>query len=380
MDASPPADLAALVVRWHNRHPLARRITPAQVQGEGLVLLPYRATRWTRGGLRRAFDEALVAPLRAAQVARFGRRAGSRERPGPPAWPQRQATVKPGVDPAGVTWRYLRTAAIELGQERRRVLIGCGPDGPVIGARLYSPLRLRVAAGALGGMVMAVALGLGVALGGLPGAATDPAGRGASAAAATATRASGVVQDTVAAAPAPASTAPAGTPPSAVRPTSAPTASPGRTTVALAQASAPTASSSLSPASAAASSAAPARGILPSLTEEARRQARAESQALRAAQAASAAAADPAAALANAQAGQVYAVATPSNRTRAGAQLRIVLMNAPTSAEPGRPRAEVLQVGNGFRAVIWPYTDRASAERTRELLSARGIPAEVIAF
>jgi hypothetical protein len=41
MDKLRPEDLAQRVVAWHNRHPLARRITPAQVQGLGWVALPF---------------------------------------------------------------------------------------------------------------------------------------------------------------------------------------------------------------------------------------------------------------------------------------------------------------------------------------------------
>jgi hypothetical protein len=41
MDDMRPDDVAARVAAWHNRHPLARRITPAQVQGLGWVALPF---------------------------------------------------------------------------------------------------------------------------------------------------------------------------------------------------------------------------------------------------------------------------------------------------------------------------------------------------
>ena len=41
MDELRPDDVAARVAAWHNRHPLARRITPAQVQGVGWVALPF---------------------------------------------------------------------------------------------------------------------------------------------------------------------------------------------------------------------------------------------------------------------------------------------------------------------------------------------------
>ena len=42
--------LAAHVVAWHNRHPLARRITAAQVQGVGWVAVPYVAAVSNSGG------------------------------------------------------------------------------------------------------------------------------------------------------------------------------------------------------------------------------------------------------------------------------------------------------------------------------------------
>ena len=43
MDEIRPEALAARVVAWHNRHPLARRITAAQVTSVGLVALPFVA-------------------------------------------------------------------------------------------------------------------------------------------------------------------------------------------------------------------------------------------------------------------------------------------------------------------------------------------------
>lgn len=41
MEELRPDDLAWHVAAWHNRHPLARRITPEQVQGMGWVALPF---------------------------------------------------------------------------------------------------------------------------------------------------------------------------------------------------------------------------------------------------------------------------------------------------------------------------------------------------
>ena len=77
---------------------------------------------------------------------------------------------------------------------------------------------------------------------------------------------------------------------------------------------------------------------------------------------------------------QVFAVATPATRTRAGSQLRVVLIGAPTTPVPGQAHAEVMETAQGFRAVLWPFSSRDEAEAVRAELAARGIPAEVIEF
>ncbi|MFG5410840.1 hypothetical protein ABXN37_25415 [Piscinibacter sakaiensis] len=41
MPTSPELQLAERIAAWHNRHPLARRIVPAQVHGTGVVALPF---------------------------------------------------------------------------------------------------------------------------------------------------------------------------------------------------------------------------------------------------------------------------------------------------------------------------------------------------
>ena len=43
--AAPRPEVINRVVAWHNRHPLARRITAAQVRHVGLVLLPFALRR-----------------------------------------------------------------------------------------------------------------------------------------------------------------------------------------------------------------------------------------------------------------------------------------------------------------------------------------------
>ena len=452
MEPSSSSEIAALVAAWHNRHPLARRISAAQVKGAGLVALPFVAERgsgasdmrapaavpgapaaplpgwrgrlqgWLAplrqrlprrsggpsapprpGGLRAAFNEDFIAPLRPARVARFARRHGTVTRPNSPLdWPQRDVARRPGRTDAAPCTLYLRTAAIEVGQQRRRVLIGAGPRAAVTGPRLWSRPRVVALLG-LAGCAVTLAAWFGVGGFGRPSGETAGSLLAQSG---SRSAASGAVQDAPASAPVLPASASATTPPRAAAssPTGAPPAAPTSAVAvdahstpadpatAVAHASMPVAASAASapshPASAptaavvhapqdpppAQASDEPRRSIRPTLSPEERLAARQESEALRAAHPASAAAA------ASASDGKVYAVATPATRTRAGAQLRIVLMNAPTEADPGRPRAELMQVGAGWRAVIWPFDNRDAAERTRDQLVSRGIPAEVIGF
>jgi len=73
MDTISMKDVAARVVAWHNRHPLARRIKPGDVSGIGVVTIPC------------APSDALPAG-----TARSRHRAGGRCCTPPlPAWPRR---------------------------------------------------------------------------------------------------------------------------------------------------------------------------------------------------------------------------------------------------------------------------------------------------
>lgn len=79
---TPRPDVANRVVAWHNRHPLARRIAPAQVRHVGLVVLPFAAQE----------GHALEAP-----------RAASEPEPEPEACGQPGPSPTPSVDPADST-------------------------------------------------------------------------------------------------------------------------------------------------------------------------------------------------------------------------------------------------------------------------------------
>lgn len=155
--------LVASVVAWHNRHLLARRITPAAVQGIGVVALPFAAADQIAGkaGLRRLFKERFIAGMSPRRVAQWALRHGQYDSPLAPGAPQRDVPVDPPrqVDvPAGsVAMRFVTTAAIEAGGRRTRVLLGAAPAGrpaAVLGARLHSPGRCAAALALCVGVVL----------------------------------------------------------------------------------------------------------------------------------------------------------------------------------------------------------------------------------
>ncbi|HSW04900.1 hypothetical protein [Aquabacterium sp.] len=179
MTADPPsfvADVAAQVVAWHNRHPLARRITRKDVQGVGIVTLPYArdgqrpwdAPQPKRGLLalmfpprqhRRVwpvFSEDLLPEIGIQRVVKFATRHGQTDRPGPMDLPERVASFDrdlldaPGAEfPPERLNRYLVTAAIDIGPARPRLLLGAGKRPEVLGPRLWSLPRLAALGGGL---------------------------------------------------------------------------------------------------------------------------------------------------------------------------------------------------------------------------------------
>ncbi len=380
MDVDPSTELAARVAQWHNRHPLARRIAPAQVVGLGVLKLPFLATDplpakpWQRlfgktPRPARAFDEEVIDHLKPARLARFAWAHGAPERPGASDWPQRDMLPTRVAADAPLAFRHLRTAAIEVGSQRVRVLIGEGESPRILGTRLLSRHRILGGASAL-----VAAIGLVVTL------ATVVSGTGQH-------RDAGVLLAAVPPSAPRTGAAPAqvGLPPAGAAASSPALAASGIRPVAVASA-APSASHPANDAGAALPAPAPpqtASGAMrPILPAEVRAAAKAQAEALRAtpAHARNAASGASAAGTFAVDDGRVYAVATMPTKSRAASQLRIVLTNAPMKAEPGQARAEIMQIGDEFRAVIWPYHDREAAEQTRGLLGVRGIKAEIIEF
>ncbi|MBI3157225.1 MAG: hypothetical protein HYZ20_17735, partial [Burkholderiales bacterium] len=152
MDPMRRADAAARVVAWHNRHPLARRITREEVVTVGIVELPFacdtaRPDRKVRpvfaAGWLRA---ATPARLRAWACAHAGHEAAGGPRRRIDADPAlRQRATDDGLP--DLAWRQLLVLTLDGAGRRRRVLLAARPDlraAPVFGARAWQ--RRRVAA------------------------------------------------------------------------------------------------------------------------------------------------------------------------------------------------------------------------------------------
>lgn len=457
--------VVARVVAWHNRHPLARRVTPAQVNSVGYVALPYTAPGLPPPDLpaqaaaepptappaavpERApepvepFDPApaidsddpgavvidvdrepqagsaadsqamtreveLLAPapaprpvsaLRARAAASEGD-ASPHDPPPPAAVPapgaprtlvcsedfMRPIPVKkvlewvhthglalphePGDGPvhmvpvdaallpagAGVAQLWVATAAIELGGQRHRLLLGGGAEPAVLGRRVWSRPRLLGALAAPCVLVAALAWWLWPAA---PAALTTVAVAAEPAASAAADLASAA---------------------------SAPGPSTGE--VLSAHSDTPSANTE-----------APR---LPGLLDEAAKaQARAAVAALRAGRQASA----PAVSAAVSAAGSapvatpkppppapaaepapppavLFGLSTRLLRTRAEAEQLQSAFQSLLGGTPGSTlRVEMLPAGEDWRVVCWPYGRRADAERARAMLLARGLRVELVDF
>ncbi len=399
MTANAASLIATEVVAWHNRHPLARRITPAQVQGIGVVALPFlilggeaaqveatavaapdatqegslrqRALAQASGGasepaglpaaaaatssrvggarvFRRAFDEDFAAPISPRRAAAFAARHGADHDPAHGAWPCREVLASAQRSGAAATHRrYVRTAAIELNDRRARVLIQAQAAEPVaiIGPRLYSRPRI----GALAMLLCILPLLV---------VSAWPDGQ-ANATALPAQPVAPPVAVTLAAPEAAPEAQPAPQAPPSTAP-SAPSGDPGISA-----------------------------DIRPRLDPEVARQARRESAAARA----SASLPPPAPSLPPAHAsglvaeaapedaGKTFALVARQTRSRAASQILLGPMQALAAREaPTGRRTEVLPSHEGYRASWWPFTSRRDAERARELLAGAGFTVDVVEF
>ncbi len=319
------SELIGRVVAWHNRRWFTRRIEARHVTGLGLVALPFapaaaaggtRAAGWLRRPPVPLFDDPLIPPLRRSAIAALARRHGVLERPGPSAWPLRRFDSA-SSDGADAQWRFLRTAAIELGPRRIRVLVGAeGAQAAVIGARFWNRQHLRRL---LAGLTAGVALAFAATLTSQVVLSDPPA---------------------VASAAAPAAVAPE-------------PAAESSDEVVDGAADAAASRTETDPPADAAVSEAPAMATPPAAS---------------------------AAPSAGGDGSTVYALATEPTRSRAGSLLRLMLMNAPHEPRADRAHAEVMRTAAGWRAVLWPYASPAAAEQARQALEQRGVRVELVAF
>ncbi len=390
--------VAARLVAWHNRHPLARRITAQQVHAIGYVALPCAAAAGAgavpptlddvveagggslreraqararhseaappepaldRRALTPRFSEHFIDPLTPRQVARFAVRAGRVLARAPADGPVRQVRADAAHLPQGaggaVVQVYLLTAVIETGTRKSRVLLGGGDHAQVLGQRIFGTQRLAA-------VVAPLAL--------LGGALLMPALRAAPPAQA-------IAQAQTQAASAPQVGAAAPVPASGAEP-----AQPAQPAQPVHGASAPI---DVEPRL--------GRIELPDLRAQVTRVSR--DNALRAPAAPPQPAADGASAAVAAvptpplpprtaptpPTGPAYAVSTRALRTRAEAdQVRVAMVSLLKTVAADGVHVDVLPEGEDWRVVGLPFAGRAAADQARALLVSRGMRVQVLGF
>lgn len=405
------ADVIARVVAWHNRHPLARRITAEQVSGVGIVVLPFALKGALKGAPAAAAPEGDITATEAdnpgdtaapaeltpifgddwlfrpgsRRLGDWTRRHGVYPLHGVPHWPLRQVeadlALSHRADAQGLegrTARHLVTAVVDAGGQRVRLLLPPGPmaKAPVFGPRVYSLPRLGGLAGA--GVTASLALGL-VALLRPAAPAHTPDQMVGHAAAPTA----GASAASAISAASAASSAASAAPDQALQVAEAPASGAASAPVQLASDTAAPPEvllpRSVNPQrQSRANGDAPLARIRPQLTEDERREARLQAAALRTPSAASAASAATTPALK----GPVYALATVPVRTRDDALAQQVLLQGMKAqvATPVPTQLDVMSAQGRWRVVWWPHPQQQEAEALLLQARARGLKVELIAF
>lgn len=391
------ARLVARVQAWQHRNPLARRLPAADVNGLGVIALPFGAPA-ADGKLQPLFHQpSLVPGLSHRALVEFALRHAVKYRPGPSDWPVREVErADASPDPAPET-RYLLTAAItepvKPGAQPRRLLIA--PEGPAIwGPRPLSRRRVAEAIGVLLLIVLALAWGQRGRLaggGGGPAIVSAVVSAGAPASAASvplAARQASLPASAVAAASAPETHA------AAVRPPVVAAAVPASVAMRGASASAPLVATpppvpassgrlasspgapSSSPAPKAASApVAPASVALPPPPKLL------PMPSLRGAGASAAASAPaPAASSADAPAGPHFALVSLPSKKRAGAEETLARVRKLLGPAIGNLQAQIMPTPDGFVVTIWPLPTEADAEQLANVLARRGVPMKWLEF
>lgn len=435
--------LAEQIVDWHNRHPLARRIRVDDVHTVGVVALPFvrasadstlmvepvltdvvsafddlqgaaplsRAAALLQG-LRslperlaqrfgrkprtqwRAFSEKFLPGLSPRRVEAFALAHGFEDPPASPETrPWRVIVIDERLASARHGWPfelYLMSAGIDVGSARTRVLSGRGIPSQVLGRRLWDPKRVGAAAALL-------ALGLGSLLW-LAWPSKHPAPDDTPAATAEAP------------APHPATSAvTAASPASAVAPTAAASAAEAASSPGLPASATGGPLAGADGASAAADAgSAPPPDIRPRLVE--RSDGKPRPPLLRSAEVVATptaprgdgvgpgAAKPPAGEKADAKSGDtpdpqlrqlarspekvaVALVGPPG--TKAEAEALLAKMKDSLAGVHGNPealQADVIQTPEGWRATVWPFSNREQAQLINATLVARGLKTKAVNF
>ncbi|MFG6468625.1 hypothetical protein [Roseateles sp. BYS87W] len=429
--------LAQQIVDWHNRHPLARRITLDAVHTVGVVALPFVRASAQPGGLVepvltdavsafdelagsppvsrgavwlqrlkglagrvprllgraprtqwRAFSEKFLPGLSPAQVERFALAFGFTEPPAAPeSQPWRVIVIDEKLAARHSGWPfelYLMTAGIDVGKRRTRVIAGRGIPSQIAGRRLLDMRRVAAAAAVVLGLTGAAAALL------WPKATPVP-----------------VEPAPVATAPAEAASAAASAAlPAEAASGAASSADPGASTpVSEAAAHAGAASAADAPASAAPVAAAsapdpdaPPPDIRPRLVERADGVKRPPMLSSKPAEPAEApdkrggdaqrgaerpAGPDPSLArMAKTPDKAVVAlVGPPGSKAEAEALLKKMQAGlAGVHANPESLQGDVIQTPDGWRATVWPFQTREQAQLINATLIARGYKTRAVNF
>ncbi len=403
--AAGGADTAELVpARWHSLLPPARdpRADPAPPA--------WHPRRWWprgRAAVRSLFSEDFIEPLSPRRVARWVAAHGSFKRPLGADAPERQVQLdaeRLAADgAAGPVALHVLTAAIGADGRRVRLLISPAPQGPILGPRQWDRRRVG-AAGA--GLALAFGAALSPRYWPLPEPsqtlAQAPAASAVAPPAAPATPASAPVDGHEVAhalaaerASAPASAAEAAVANASTVSTSAPSTEhePAAAPAEPAHSGAPS-SHAGTPAPAASVPGRPVDveprlgridlpPIIANLPRESRNAAVKPPSVLpeppRVAATHRAEAPEPAA-KAPADGGHRYALVMRATRTRAESEALAWQLRQHAGAAAGSSRADLLQTGDRWRAILFPFADAQRAEKVRQALVARGLAVEMVEF
>jgi len=431
----PSPDVVAwLLVNWHNKHPLARRIGIADVHTVGAVALPFMAQalpkepsleggspaeaaptppkrRWpwqrkaAASGPRPAWVDDFIPGLKRSAVAAMALDHGFTT--GPDELPLRRVDIDEralggDANQAGA-WPMelvLLSAAFDAGPARRRVLVG--RRDRVLGRRAMDPARLGVVA-SIGALVLIVAIWA------LWPSGPSKEALAAQAAAEAASAASAAQAAEAASAASAAEAALAAKAQAASEAAAAASAAASAASAAETEASAPSASASAAVPGASAPAATAIPSIRPTLQSGVERATREKEAA--AVAAATAGKDTPAAAGKDASAkdgkaaaassptaderrvpvdeaglsslmkrdgapagGKVVALVGQPHKTKADAEAQLGRMREMIGATTGNtPNGEVFQTKDGWRAAVWPFGTREEAQLINATLLARGI-------